>query len=102
MRTPVRELSGGRAGAADAGAHPGAAGEPSGAGRADQRPRHGDAGPAAGAGGGLCRHGDPRQPRPRLPRPHRDLDHRTGGRRALGRICRRLCRHAGAARVEDV
>ena len=40
----------------------------------------------------------PRQPRPRFPRPHRHLGARGGGRRALGRICRRLFRHAGAAR----
>ena len=47
---------------------------------------------------GLCRHGAPGQPRPRFPRPHRDQRDRAGRRRPLDRICRRLFRHAGAAR----
>ena len=40
----------------------------------------------------------PRQPRPRFPRPDRHVGARGGGRRALDRICRRLFRHARAAR----
>ena len=90
-----------RTGAADPGARAGAPGQSSGARRADQRPRHGDAGTAAGAGRRLCRHGDPGQPRPRFPRPHRDQHHRAGRRRPLDRICRRLFRHAGAARRHE-
>ena len=38
------------------------------------------------------------QPRPRFPRPRGHLGDRARGRRTLDRICRRLYRHAGAAR----
>ncbi len=41
------------------------------------------------------------QPRPRFPRPHRDQRHRAGRQRPLGRICRRLRGHAGAARRQE-
>ena len=73
--------------------------QPAGAGRADQRSGPGNARPAAGAAGRVCRHGAAGQPRPRLPRSRRDLGDRRRGRRALDRICRRLYRHAGAART---
>ena len=42
------------------------------------------------------------QPRPRFPRPRRHRGDRAGGRRPLDRICRRLFRHAGAARRRPV
>ncbi len=64
--------------------------------RADQRPRHRDARPPPGAAGGLCRHRTAGQPRPRLPRPRGHLRRRGRRRRALGRVCRRILRHAGA------
>ena len=48
--------------------------------------------------GDYRRHRHPGQPRPRLPRPHRERRDRARRRRPLGRICRRLYRHAGAAR----
>ena len=44
-------------------------------------------------------HGAAGQPRPRFPRSRRDLGDRRRGRRAVGRVCRRLHRHAGAARA---
>ena len=72
--------------------------QPAGARRAHQRSRPRNAGPAAGDGRRLSRHRPPGQPRPRLPRPHGHLDAGRRGRRPLGRICRRLFRHAGAAR----
>ena len=46
----------------------------------------------------LRRHRHPDQPRPRLPRPHRQRGAGAGGRGPLGRVRRRLHRHAGAAR----
>ena len=55
--TPVGVLSGGERGAADPGAGVRQTVEFDGAGRADQRSGPGDAGTAAGAAGGLCRHG---------------------------------------------
>ena len=88
-----------RARPADPGARLRPSVQPAGAGRADQRPGPGDAGPAAGAAGRLCRHRAAGQPRPRFPRPRGDLGDRRGGRRALDRIRRRLLRHAGAARA---
>ena len=46
----------------------------------------------------LRRHRHPDQPRPRLPRSHRQRRAGAGGRGPLGRVCRRLLRHAGPAR----
>ena len=46
----------------------------------------------------LRRHRHPDQPRPRFPRPHRQRGAGAGGRGPLGRVRRRLHRHAGAAR----
>ena len=84
----------------DAGARPGAALEPAGARRADQRSRPRDPRSAAGDDRRLSRHRDPGQPRPRLPRPRRSSSVIVvGGRGALDRICRRLYRHGRPARA---
>ncbi len=72
--------------------------EPSGARRADQRSRYGDAGRAGGDAGRISRHGSPHQPRSRFSRSSGERGDRAGGQWPLGRICRRLQRHAGAAR----
>ena len=88
-----------RARPADPGAGVRPAVQPAGAGRTDQRPGPGDAGSVAGAAGRLFRHRAAGQPRPRFPRPRRDLGDRGRGRRAVDRVCRRLFRHAGAART---
>ena len=95
---PVSALSGGERGTADARPRAGDAVEPSGARRADQRPRSRNARSPAGGDRRLSRHGAPRQPRSRFSRPHRHVGAGGGGKRALDRICRRLFRHAGAAR----
>ncbi len=85
-RTPVRELSGGERARLILAARARAASQPSGARRTDQRPRHGDAGAAAGTRRGICRARLSWQPRPRFPRPHGDLDNRARRpRRADGR-----------------
>ena len=73
--------------------------QPAGAGRTDQRSGPGDAGPVAGAAGGVSGNGAAGQPRPRFPRSRRDLGDRRRGRRAMDRICRRLHRHACPART---
>ena len=87
-----------RARPADAGAGARQAVQPAGARRADQRSRHGDAGRARGHAGRLSRHGAADQPRPRFSRPAGERRDRAGRRRPLDRICRRLFRHADAAR----
>ena len=79
-----------RAGAAAAGAADGAALEPAGPRRADQRPRRRDARPARGARRRVRRHRAPGQPRPRLHRPRRHHDDRDGGRRPRRGLRRRL------------
>ena len=94
-----RQTVGRRARSADAGARFGAALQPDGARRADQRSRHRDARTAAGAAGRLSRHDPARQPRPRFPRPRRHLGDRPRGRGALARIRRRLFRHGRPARL---
>jgi ABC transport system ATP-binding/permease protein len=86
-RAPVKVAVGGREGAASARAAHGAAVEPSGARRADQRPRRRDAGSARGDRGGLRRHGASGEPRPRLHRPRGDRDRRDGRRRAGDGLC---------------
>ncbi len=87
-----------RARPADAGARAGQAVQPAGARRADQRSRPRDPRRAGGDARRLRRHRHPHQPRPRLPRPRRQLGAGAGGRGPLGRVRRRLRRHAGAAR----
>ena len=77
----------------------GPAGQPAGARRADQRPRPGDPRPAAGDARRLPGHADPGEPRPRLPRPRGRQRAGVRRRRPLGRVCRRLQRHAGPARA---
>ncbi len=67
--------------------------------RADQRPRHRDAGSPAGTAWRLCRNDPPRQPRSRFSRSRRDIGHCRRRRWALGRICGRLFRHGRPARV---
>src|SRR5258707_530636 len=69
-----------------------------GARRADQRSRSRNPRRAGGNARRLRWHRDPDQPRPRLSRSRGDLGDRAGRRRPLDRICRRLYRHAGAAR----
>uniref|UniRef100_A0A0N4Z8A6 Translation initiation factor IF-2 n=1 Tax=Parastrongyloides trichosuri TaxID=131310 RepID=A0A0N4Z8A6_PARTI len=73
-----------------AGPRPGPAGQPAGAGRADQRPRHGHAGEAGGTAGILRRHPDPGVARSRFRRPSGHLDHRPERSRRRGRDPRRL------------
>ncbi len=90
LRQPVGSPVGRRAQPPAAGPRPGQAGQPAGAGRADQRPRHGDAGPAGGPAGRLRGHADPGQPRPRLHRPAGHLDHRPGRPRPRGGDAGRL------------
>ena len=94
-----RQIVGRRARAADARAGVGEAVQPAGSRRADQRSRHRDARPAAGDAWRLCRNDPARQPRSRFSRSRRDLGHRRRGRRAVGRICRRLFRHGRPARA---
>ena len=94
-----RQIVGRRARPPDAGQRPGGAVESAGARRADQRPRHRDAGPVAGAARRLCGNDPDRQPRSRLSRSRRDFGDRQRGRRAVDRICRRLFRYGGAARL---
>ncbi len=67
--------------------------------RAHQRPRRRDAGPPAGAGLRLRRHGPAGQPRPGLPRPDRRDHGGDGGRRHGHRLCGRLVRHGHPARL---
>ena len=52
---------------------------------------------AAATAGRASRHGAAGQPRPRFPRPRGDVHHGHRRQRPLGRVCRRLHRHAGAA-----
>ena len=98
-RTPIGKLSGGERGRLMLAQGAGEAVQPDRSRRADQRPRHRDARPPAGAARRLCRDDPPRQPRPRFSRSRRDLGHCRRRRRALGRICGRLFRHGRPARV---
>ena len=78
-RTPDRQAVGRRARPPPAGPRPVAAVQLPRARRTDQRPRPGDARPAAGNAGGLSRHDPAGQPRPRFSRSRRRLG--TGLRR---------------------
>ena len=87
-----------RARPADAGARAGQALQPAGARRADQRSRPRDARPAGGDARRLCRHRHPRSATTAISSTASCNSCWCRRARALGRICRRLHRHAGAAR----
>ena len=90
--SPVRSLVRRRAQPAAAGAAVRAARQRAGARRADQRPRHRDAGAARRPAAGLRRHRVSGQPRPHLPRQRRHQHDRVRGRRRAGANTRAACR----------
>ena len=98
-RTPIGKLSGGERGRLMLARALAQAVQPDRSRRADQRSRHRDARSPAGAARRLCRHDPARQPRSRFSRSRRDVGRCRRGRRALGRICRRLFRHGRPARL---